>query len=120
MDEKNNVISDPNAIGNIFNDHFASLGAKVQQKIPHADGDFREYLTKKNKLNKVIINPDDHTFFLSPTQPDEIEKIIDKLNPSKSTGPNGIPVFILKLFKRFFSFYYKGLSIWLIFLISSN
>ena len=27
---------------------------------------------------------------------DEIEKLIDKLNPSKSAGPNGIPVFILK------------------------
>jgi hypothetical protein len=109
MDENNNIISDPNIIGNIFNDHFSTLGAKVQQKIPHEDGDFREYLKKKNKLNKAIINPDDHTFFLSPTQPDEIEKIIDKLNPSKSTGPNGIPVFILKLFKGFFSFWLSKL-----------
>ena len=56
-----------------------------------------------------MINPDDHSFFLSPTQPDEIEKIIDKLNPSKSTGPNGIPVFILKLFKGFFSFWLSKL-----------
>ena len=50
-----------------------------------------------------MINPDDHSFFLSPTKPEEIEKIIDKLNSSKSTGPNGIPVFILKAFKGFFS-----------------
>ena len=58
-----------------------------------------------------MINPDDHSFFLSPTQPDEIEKIIDKLNPSKSTGPNGIPVFILKLFK---GFSHSGYQSWLI------
>ena len=104
MDENENVISDPSVIGNIFNDHFSTLGAKVQQKIPDIDGDFREYLRKKDKFNKAVINPDDHTFFLSPTLPSEIEKIIDKLNLSKSTGPNGIPVFILKLFKAFFSF----------------
>ena len=109
MDENENVISDPSVIGNIFNDHFSTLGAKVQQKIPDVDGDFREYLRKKDKFNKAVINPDDHTFFLSPTLPSEIEKIIDKLNPSKSTGPNGIPVFILKLFKAFFSFWLSKL-----------
>jgi len=32
MDESNNIISDPKIIGNIFNDHFSTLGAKVQQK----------------------------------------------------------------------------------------
>ena len=104
MDESNNIISDPKIIGNIFNDHLSTLGAKVQQKIRHEQGDFREYLKRKGKDNKAIINPEDHSFFLSPTIPDEIEKIIDKLNPSKSTGPNGIPVFILKAFKGFFSY----------------
>ena len=109
MDENDKMISDPNTIGNIFNDHFSTLGAKVQQKIPHEDGDFREYLKRKDKHGKAIINPDDHTFFLSPTQPHEIEKIIDKLNASKSTGPNGIPVFILKIFKEFFSYWLSKL-----------
>ena len=102
LDESNNIISDPKIIGNIFNDHFSTLGAKVQQKIPHQGGDFREYMKRKGHDNKTMINPDDHSFFLSPTKPEEIEKIIDKLNSSKSTGPNGIPVFILKAFKGFF------------------
>ena len=105
LDESNNIISDPKIIGNIFNDHFSTLGAKVQLKIPHEQGDFREYLKRRGSDNKVIINPGDHSFFLSPTIPEEIEKIIDKLNPSKSTGPNGIPVFILKAFKGFFSYW---------------
>ena len=109
MDESNNLISDPQIIGNIFNDHFSTLGVKVQQKIPHEEGDFREYLKKRGRDNKAIINPDDHSFFLSPTIPDEIEKIIEKLNPSKSTGPNGIPVFIMKLFKGFFSYWLSKL-----------
>ena len=109
MDESNNIISDPKIIGNIFNDHFSTLGAKVQQKIPHEHGDFREYLSKKGNENVARINPEGHSFFLSPTLPEEIEKIIDKLNPSKSTGPNGIPVFILKLFKGFFSYWLSKL-----------
>ena len=109
MDENNNIISDPNIIGNIFNDHFSTLGAKVQQKIPNEEGDFRDYLKRKDKHGRAVINPDDHTFFLSPTLPDEIEKIIDKLNPSKSTGPNGIPIFLLKAFKHFFAFWLSQL-----------
>ena len=109
MDEDNNLISDPKIISNIFNDHFSTLGAKVQQKIPVEPGDFREYLGKKSNDNRFIINPDGRTFFLSPTLPDEIEKIIDKLNPSKSTGPIGIPIFILKIFKKFFSYWLSQL-----------
>ena len=34
MDENNNIISNPETIANVFNDHFSALGAKVQQKIP--------------------------------------------------------------------------------------
>lgn len=109
LDENDNIISDSKSIANIFNDHFSTLGAKVQQKIPLEQGDFRDYLKKRGKDNKVVINPDGHSFFLSPTLPDEIEKIIDKLNSSKSTGPNGIPVFILKAFKGFFSYWLSKL-----------
>ena len=36
MDDDNNLISDPNTIGNIFNDHFSTLGNNVQAKIPQA------------------------------------------------------------------------------------
>ena len=107
--DNNSIISDPKIIGNIFNDHFSTLEAKVQQKIPSVQGDFRNYFKKRDRNQKDIINPEGRTFFLSPTMPEEIEKIIDKLNPSKSTGPNGIPVFILKLFKGFFAYWLSKL-----------
>ena len=41
--------------------------------------------------------------FLCPTVPPEIAKIIDGLDIHKSTGPYGIPIFLLKTFKMFFS-----------------
>ena len=109
MDDQQNIISDSKTIANIFNDHFSTLGAKVQDKIPQQEGSYSSYLRKKLPNGKSAINPDGHTFFLSPTKPEEISKIIDCLNPNKSTGPNGIPVFILKSFKDFFSFWLSKL-----------
>ena len=45
----------------------------------------------------------DGTFFLVPVVSQEINKIIDSLDINKSTGPNSIPVYILKILKPFFS-----------------
>ena len=104
MDEDNNLISDPLKIANIFNNHFSTIGEKVQQKIPiDNSGSFKDYLNKRDKNGKLFINPDGFSFFLSPTVPGEIIKIIDALDITKSAGPNGVPVFLLKSFKHFFS-----------------
>ena len=109
MDENQNIISDSKTVSNIFNNHFSTLGANVQQKIPNENGSYNSYLKKKSTNGKLVINPQGTTFFLSPSQPDEINKIIGKLDPSKSTGPNGIPVFILKTFVNFFSYWLSKL-----------
>ena len=105
LDENDKVTSDSQKISNIFNNHYATLGAKVQQKIPTQEGDFKFYLDKRDKNGKRFINPEGCTFYLSPAGPAEIDKIIDELNLKKSTGPFGIPVFLLKKFKPFFSFW---------------
>ena len=84
---------------NVFNDHFSTIGTKVQQKIRFEPGNFKDYLNKRDKNGKLYINPDGDSFFLGPTVPGEISKIIDSLDSTKSTGPNGIPVFLLKTFK---------------------
>ena len=96
------LLSDPKDVSNIFNEHFSTLGSKVQQKIPSEKGSYMSFLQKK-KNNRLIINPDGHAFFLSPVVPCEISNIINNLDDKKSTGPNGVPVFLLKTFKDFFS-----------------
>ena len=115
-DENNNSISDPSIIGNIFNDHFSTLGTNVQAKIPHADGSYTNYLRKRGKNEngergegRLLINPNGCSFFLTATGPDEIQKIIECLNTSKSTGPFGIPMILLKTFKEFFSIWLSEL-----------
>ena len=82
---------------------------QLQQKIPNQTGNYRSYLSKLRQDGKPFINPDGSSFFLCPTVPAEIAKIIDGLDISKSTGPNGIPVFLLKTFKDFFSYWLSKL-----------
>ena len=105
------LISDPKKVANTFNMHFSTLGSNVQKKIPVEAGSFKDFLTKRNKDGKLHINPNGHTFFLGPTVPEEVFFIINSLNQSKSSGPNGIPVFIIKEFINFF-------SVWLSYLVN--
>ena len=110
MDKDNNLMSDSWKISNIFNDHFSTLGANVQAKIPQERGSYKSYLNKKDKTtNQLHINPHSYSFFLSATGPDEISKIITGLDTNKSTGPFGLPVFLLKLFVDFFSIWLSEL-----------
>ena len=51
---------------------------------------FSEYMKKKYFKS----------FFLSPTNKNEISSIIFSFNPNKSTSPNSIPTKILKLLKE--------------------
>ena len=58
---------------------------------------------KKDKNGKLIIESS-NPLILAPSSPAEIEKLIDALDMKKSSGPNSIPLFILKTQKQFFSF----------------
>ena len=89
LDEDQNITGDSQKISNIFNDHYATLGLNVQQKIPTQEGDYNFYLDKRDKNGRRFINPDGCTFYLSPAGPAEVEKLIDELNIKKSIGPFG-------------------------------
>ena len=58
---------------------------------------------------RLHINPNGCSFFLSATGPDEIQKLIEKLDSTKSTGPCGLPIFLLKRFKEFFAIWLSEL-----------
>ena len=109
LDEHNNLISDPKKISKLFNHHFATIGSKIEQKILPAEGNFKDYFNKKDSEGNLIINPVNSSFFLAPTVPGEVEKLIDALDSTKSTGPNSVPVFILKSLKPFFSTWLSSL-----------
>ena len=79
----------PKKITSMFNDHFSTVGSKIEKMIPLAQGDFKEYFNKKDGNGNLVINPM-YSFFLAPTVPSEVEKLIDALDTSKSTCPNSI------------------------------
>ena len=58
LDANQNITSDSQKIANIFNDHYATLGSNVQQKIPTQEGDYNFYLDKRDKDGRRFINPD--------------------------------------------------------------
>ena len=104
MNENDELIIDPKKISNIFNDYFATLGTKVSNKIRPASGCYKDYLKKKGSDNLPLLNPP-YSFFLHPSIPAEIAMIIDSLDLKKSTGPMSLPVYLLKTYKQFFSFW---------------
>ena len=109
LDSNDNLISDPKKISIKFNNYFSNIGPNIALRIPVAPGNFRDYFMKKDKNGKAIINPSNCSFFLVATTPFEVDKLIDGLDMNKSTGPNSIPVFILKLLKPFFSYWLSEL-----------
>ena len=97
-----NLISDTNIIANKFNNYFSTIGEQVSIRIPAGNGNFRDFLTKRDSNNIPYINQP-NSFYLEPTIPQEIEKLIDSLDLKKSVGPMSIPSYILKIYKEFFS-----------------
>ena len=92
----------------MFNNHFSTIGSKIEQKIPIVPGSYKDYFNKKDINGNLLFNSP-HSFFLAPTAPSEVEKLIDALDIKKSTGPNSIPIFLLKIYKQFLSYWLSKL-----------
>ena len=82
MNIDNKTTSDNFIIANHFNRFFMSIAEKLLKKNPKTKKTFSSFLRKKN--TKAL--------FLSPTT----AEVIKTFNSNKATGPNSIPVIILK------------------------
>ena len=78
--------TDPLTIADSFNTFFSTVAQKIENKIIKTDKHFKDYLK----------NPVHDSFFLRPTDPEEIKKELQKMNSHKAYGPNSIPTNILK------------------------
>ena len=86
----NRTITDPTTMSNAFNNYFTSIAEKTKSNIKFSPKHYTDYLSSTNT----------NTFFLTPTDKNEIAFIISSLDFHKSSGPNSIPVKILKLLKN--------------------
>ena len=79
--------TNPVEMANTLNNFYVNIGKSIEEKIPKAKTSFSYYLRQRNIYN-IILNP---------CTDEEIRKYIsDITSVSKSTGPNSIPISILK------------------------
>ena len=86
---QNEIIYNPKRIANIFNNSLSTISKKTQAILKYSYKNYADYLTNKNP----------NSFFLSPTDKEEIKLIISSLHISKATGPYSIPTKALQLLK---------------------
>ena len=77
---------DPKIISEKFNDFFVNIGNKVEAKIPNSKSSFLNFL--KNRAS--------NSMFVTPVDDIEVLNMLNKLDKSKSSGPNSIPTNLLK------------------------
>ena len=84
--EENGLITDPKLVANKFNNYFINIADKLSSKIVNKNTKFQDFLNNPNK-SKLLLNE---------TTPGEIVKIINDLDPKKSSDIYGIsPEYII-------------------------
>ena len=78
----NRTVTDPTAMSNVFNNYFTSIAKKTNSNIKFSPKHYTGYLSYTNT----------NTFFLIPTDKNEISFMISSLDSHKSSGLNNIPV----------------------------
>ena len=80
-------LNDPIQIAKSFNSYFINVTNEITKRNP---------LTPKSPI-KYLGEPLPNSFFLSSTTPTEVFDIISSLKDNKASGPNSIPIKLLKI-----------------------
>ena len=91
LTDEEKTITNPRNIVEHFNKFFTEIGTNIQNKISPT----RKYYTD------YLLNPNNETFLITATTDAETSNIISDLNIRKSTGPNSIPIKVMKKIKHF-------------------
>ena len=80
------IIDDPLGIAEAFNTYFVNIGPNLAVNIPPSDKTFNSFLT----------NPNPNSIFFIPVDEIEVIDIVNNLKAKKSSGCDGISLFLLK------------------------
>ena len=86
VDDNGSKISDCVHIANEFNEYFTNVAEGITKNIPR---------TQKSPLS-YLRNSNSNSFFISPCTTEDVSKVIRSLKNGKSSGPNSIPIKLLK------------------------
>ena len=85
----NKTVTNSCEIASEFNKHFTSIAKQIEETL----------IKPKHKYSEYLKNQNANSFFISPTNSDEVLSVIKKLKNNKSTGPSSIPSKFLILFQ---------------------
>ena len=85
----NKEINNPADIANSFCDYFTNVGPQLSNQIPQSRHIYVQYLNKQNITSS-------RSLYLTPTDSNEISRIIKLLKNKKSSGTYGISSWMLK------------------------
>ena len=80
------LVTDQKTVSKLFNNYFINVADNLAKKIPKPSTKYQDYLK----------NPNEHSIYLHETTPDEVQKIIDKLDPNKAADIYGISTKLVK------------------------
>ena len=86
--DKHSVTSDPSRIGNVLNDHFASVGPKLVNKLPTVQRNYFDFMNRSNSPNS--------SFAFNLVTPAEVELEILRIPSNKYHGSYSCPTQLLK------------------------
>ena len=81
-------VNSPKDMVEEFNKHLPSIVKSIEKKLIKPNCDFSKFLK----------NPNRDSFFIAPTNKEELVSIIKTLKNSKSTGHSSIPTKFLKIY----------------------
>ena len=84
------TVTNSNTLANHFDKLFTSIADKLLEKNPKTDKTFNDFLNFHNE----------NSFFITPTDPEELQDLINLMELHKAVGPSGIQNRILKDFKN--------------------
>ena len=82
------TVNSPKEIAKEFNNHFTSITKNIEKKLIKPNCNFSKFLKNSNK----------DSFFITPTNKEEVASIIKALKSNKLTGLSSISNKFLKLF----------------------
>ena len=87
-DDNSSISSNPNRIANILNDHFASVGPKLDNKLPSVQSNYFDFLNRYNSPDTL--------FAFNLVTPSEVKFEISRVPNNKSHSLYSCPTQILK------------------------
>ena len=80
------LVTDQKVVSKLFNKYFVNVADDLAKKIPKPTTKYQDYLK----------NPNEHSIYLHETTPDEVEKIIGKLDSKKAADIYGMSSNLIK------------------------